>query len=231
MKYMEPISFSHANRQSVVDKHFRITCPHCSTLSGLSAISLPDYALATRYQPKDLGVAYQCDACKTTVFLRFSVRYDPGSAKIWLNEYSEVEQAKESYDFNYLPPEIAEDFREALTCYSNQCFNAFAAMCRRTIQSTSTYLGASGGDKVQRQIEDLKEVAEIDEDTFLTLKSIITTGHDGAHPHLPKLSSDRAETLLELIKDVLYQLIVRKKKIEEAAAKRKIAIEQLKNKD
>ena len=68
-------------------------------------------------------------------------------------------------------------------------------------------------------------MAEIDEETFELLKAIVLAGHDGAHPHLPALSAERAEVLLELMKDVLYQLFVRKKKIQEAAEKRKEAIE------
>ena len=49
-------------------------------------------------------------------------------------------------------------------------------------------------------------------------------GHDGAHPHLPKLSAERAAVLLELIKDALYQLFVRKAKIEESARLRSEAV-------
>ena len=33
--------------------------------------------------------------------------------------------------------------------------------------------------------------------------------HDGVHPHLPKLSEERAAVLLELTRDALYQLFVR----------------------
>ena len=98
-------------------------------------------------------------------------------------------------------------------------------MSRRTIQSASAELGAEGKDKVLNQIEDLKTMAEIDEETFKLLKAIVLAGHDGAHPHLPALSPERAEVLLELMKDVLYQLFVRKKKIQEAADKRKESIE------
>jgi len=61
----------------------------------------------------------------------------------------------------------------------------------------------------------------IDEEAFDQLKQIMLTGHDGAHPHLPKLSPERAGVLLELMKDVLYQLFVRQAKIREAAELRR----------
>jgi hypothetical protein len=69
-------------------------------------------------------------------------------------------------------------------------------------------------------------MTQIDDETFEVLKTIVIAGHDGAHPHLPALTPERAEILLELMKDVLYQLFVRKSKIQEAAAKRNAHIKQ-----
>ena len=213
----------------IIDTHYTVKCPRCGVPSGLSAISLPQWELLVRYKPTKVGVGYQCDACHQPVFLRFSVAYELQGGWITLKDpYEEVERPQETYELNYLPGEVASDFREALTSYSNSCFNAFGAMCRRTIQSGCAALGADGKDKVLKQIEDLKTVTQVDDETFEILKTIVVAGHDGAHPHLPTLSPDRAEVLLELMKDVLYQLFVRKKKIEEAAAKRAAAIQNKK---
>ena len=211
---------------NITDKHFTLKCPHCAVLSGLSAISVPRYELLRRYEPKSVGIAYQCDACQETVFLRFPVSYEWGNSRVLIHDnYTEIERPQEDYEFRYLPDAVSADFREALTCYSNSCFNAFAAMCRRAIQSASTKIGVEGENKVLKQIKDLKDVAELDEETFELLKTIVLAGHDGAHPHLPALSPERARDLLELMKDVMYQLFVRKKKIQEAAEKRKQAVE------
>lgn len=89
-------------------------------------------------------------------------------------------------------------------------------MCRRTVQSVAENLGATGSDKVTRQILEVKEAADIDDETFLGLKQIIIDGHDGAHPHLPRVTHERAAVLIELMKDVLYQLYVRKGKLQKA---------------
>lgn len=211
--------------QGIFDNHFSIKCPHCSVQSNVSAVSIPRYEFLTRFQPRRLGIVYRCDACNEPIFIRFRVlKYDPSNNKIVLAEgYEEVEVAQETFDFHYLPDAVQEDFREALTCYSHLCFNAFAAMCRRCIQSTSQELGAEGSNKVQNQLKDLKSMGVIDDEDFDQLKQIILTGHDGAHPHLPKLSRERADVLLELMKDVLYQLFVRKAKIQEAAKLRQEA--------
>lgn len=174
-------------------------------------------------------MAYRCDSCNGPVFLRFTVaQYDTGNYKICLApEYTEVERPQETYEFHYLPETVAEDFKEALTCYSDGCLNAFAAMCRRCVQSASSELGAGGKDRVFNQLKDLKDMAAIDDETFEVLKQIVISGHDGAHPHLPRLSEKRAGVLLELMKDVLYQLFVRGAKIREAMESRKHDIEDM----
>lgn len=97
-------------------------------------------------------------------------------------------------------------------------------MSRRCIQSVSEDLGASGTTKVQNQLQELKDMGVVDEETFEQLRTIMLTGHDGAHPHLPQLSQRRAVVLLQLMKDVLYQLYVRPAKIREAAKLRQDAI-------
>jgi len=155
--------------------------------------------------------------------------HEPQNQRFILQEpYKEIELPKESFDFQYLPPEVATDFKEALVCYSSGAVNGFAAMCRRTVQSVAGELGANGTDKVLNQLKDLKAMAEIDDDTFSVLKQIVVDGHDGAHPHLPKINPQRASVLLELMKDVLYQLYVRKGKLKEAMTLRQAAIGDVK---
>jgi hypothetical protein len=77
-------------------------------------------------------------------------------------------------------------------------------------------MGARGAERVLHQLKDLKEMAEKDDETFGILKQIVIDGHDGAHPHLPSLTDERAAVLLELMQDVLYQPYVRKGKLQEA---------------
>jgi len=219
------------NPQGIFDKHFTMKCPQCGVQSNISAISIPRYEFAARFQPPKLGIAYRCDSCNGTLFLRFPVAlYEIINNRIVISdEYEEVERPQETFEFNFLPKTVADDFREALICYSNSCFNAFAAMCRRSIQSSFQELGAEGKDKVLNQLQDVRDTAAIDEETFDILKQIIIAGHDGAHPHLPPLSPPRAAILLELMKDVLYQLFVRKQKIRESIELRKEATKKQEN--
>ena len=208
--------------ERIFDRHFSLRCPHCDLPSNISAVSIPRYEYLARFQPSEVGIGYRCDACNSPVFLRFPVQYDLDNSRFWLSpEYTEVERPRETFEYQYLPDAVAADFREALTCYSSGCLNAFAAMCRRCVQNASQDLGAKGKDKVLNQLRDLKDMAAVDDETFEILQQVIIAGHDGAHPYLPTLSEKRAGILLELMKDVLYQLYVRAAKIREAMDFRK----------
>ena len=219
----------HSNNEitNMFDKHFSLQCPHCDAFSNITAISFPRFELIKRFNLNEVGIVYRCDACNKSIFLKFTVHQDSSNSNQYLisNEYKEIERPNETFDLKYLPENVKDDFSEALSCYSNQCFNAFASMCRRCIQSISDDLGAKGKDKVQNQINELKELAEIDEETYEILKQIIISGHDGSHPHLPKLSPERAKILLELMKDVLYQVYIRKSKVKESMDLRKAQID------
>lgn len=214
------------NPTVIFDRHYQIRCPQCGVHSNVTCISPPRYEFLERFHPEWVAVGYRCDACNQPVHLKLHVdSYDTGNHRIWLGDgITQVERAQETFDFKYLPPEVEQDFRETLTCYSAGCFNAFAAMCRRCVQSSSSNLGAKGKDKVLAQLQDLKDTAQIDDETFGLLKQIVIDGHDGSHPHLPALSAERAAVLLELMKDVLYQLYVRRGKLQEAMALRATAI-------
>jgi len=226
-KAMAMLLQSNNNPESIFDQHFALSCPHCGVQSNITAISIPRYEFLVRFRPETVGIVYRCDSCNHPVFLRFAVdKYELGNNRIIFSDnYQEVERPAETFEFTYLEREVEENFREALTCYSHLCFNAFASICRRTVQNVCADLGAKGKDKVLAQLQDLKDMAEIDDETFGLLKQVIIEGHDGAHPHLPKLNSNRAAVLLELMKDVLYQLYVRKGKLQEAMALRKHAID------
>lgn len=215
----------HSNNdpQNIADKHFTIKCPHCNARSGLSLVSPPRHEYLHRFQTEWAGFAYRCDACNEPVFLKF--RVTSLSSLVQFSEVpTEIERPEETFEFQYLPEGVSEDFREALICYSNNCWNAFAAMSRRTLQSAATVLGSEGTSKVQQQVENLKEMGVVDEEAFEQLRQIMLAGHDGSHPHLPRVSPERAAILLELVKDALYQLFVRKAKIQESSLLRQEAI-------
>jgi DNA-directed RNA polymerase subunit RPC12/RpoP len=209
--------------QHLIDSPVNLRCPHCSTQTALIPISVPRFALLHRFRLEETGIVYRCSSCNRAVFLRHKVTGLSNPVTL-SEEYEQITTSLEPFETQYLSGAVLDDFREALTCYANSCWNAFAAMCRRCIQSISETFGATGSTKVQAQLEELRSMGITDDDTFGQLRAIMLSGHDGAHPHLPALSPARATVLLQLMKDVLYQMFVRPAKIREAGELRKKAI-------
>jgi hypothetical protein len=211
------------NFQHLIDMPINLRCPHCCTLSALIPVAVPDFQMLHRFKLTETGIVYRCSSCNRAVFLKFNINALTNPVQL-SDEFVQISVSLEPFEMQYLTGDVAEDFQEALTCYANSCWNAFAAMCRRCVQSVSSTLGADGSNKVQAQLQDLKAMGIADEETFDQLHAIMLSGHDGAHPHLPPLSAARAEVLLQVMKDVLYQLFVRTAKIREASELRKAAI-------
>jgi len=219
------MNLSHNSDQSLYDASINTDCPHCGKSTNLILVSPPNYQRLVRFRPKNVGMAFQCASCSQPIFLKFEISSYGTNALSIYDQFELIERPSIEFEFEFIPESVVNDFREALNCYSNSSFNAFAAMCRRTIQSTANEIGAKGKSKVQNQLKEMKEMAEIDDETFDILKQIIIDGHDGSHPHLPNLGSERAEILLALIKDVMHQLFVRKGKLKKASELRKQQIE------
>lgn len=211
----------------------RTTCPTCGVNTSPTVMSYPDYQQILKYKPLFAGIVYTCTACRHPIFIRQDLNYSSGGSYIRLfGESRHIEKPEIPFDYTFVPKTVGADFKEALKCYQIGALNAFGSMCRRTIQSMAMLSGGTDSNKVQNQIKDMKSMSDdIDDETFEILQQIILDGHDGAHPHLPELSPDRAEILLELMKDVMYQLYVRKGKMNQAAALRKQKIEEEKNKE
>lgn len=223
------LALNHDDNPSMIfDKHFTLKCPHCGAQSNLTSVSIPRWQQVTRFQSKDVIIGYRCDSCNTSIALRFDVLFHENSCMFLSQAYKELEITMEWFDYEHLPEAVAKDFREALTCYSHDCYNGTAAMCRRTIQTVAMDLGATGSSRVEKQIVEVKDTSGMDEETFDSLRQIILGGHDGAHPHLPEMTPERAAVLVELMKDVLTQIYVRKARIQAAMNLRQDAIESKK---
>jgi hypothetical protein len=155
--------------------------------------------------------------------LHYHIERGGKSAHVLSESFDIINRGVEPFETQYLSGAVLDDLNEALICYANSCWNAFAAMSRRCIQSVCESFGADGTSKVKSQLNELQQMGVADEETFTLLHQIMLTGHDGAHPHLPSLSAARASVLLQLLKDVLYQLYVRPAKIREAGELRRQA--------
>jgi len=204
-----------------------LTCPHCQTLTHLTPAATPGFASLNRHRPKHIGIVFRCDACGDPVFLKFAVKsYSPQRVELAPN-YLEVERARESFPLTYLPDEAEALFREALTCYSAGCWNAFGAMSRRTAQSLFRELGERGKLELFDTLQEIRALASLDDDTFSTLRAVLFGSDSDPWPHHPAMNAENAGILLEVMRDILYQTFVRKARLLQAMTFRKYVAPQV----
>ena len=201
-----------------------LECPHCGVYAHMSPQSVPDATALLGSRPTHVGIVYQCDACHAPVFLRFAVReYHPNGVELARN-FVELERPKERFAFSYLPKHTEVLFREALSCYSNNSFNAFASMCRRAAMSAYEALGDSGKLRAFEEMLVAQDIAGIDDETFAPIKAVLFGS--GQSEDLPILNRAQAGILLEILKDIFYQCFVRHGKLTRALKVRRYFFEE-----
>ena len=213
--------------ESELEERIDLECPYCGVYAHMSPQSVPDAAVLLRDKPKHVGLVYQCDACHAPVFLRFTVReYDNNRVELQRN-FVELERPKERFAFSYLPKHTEIMFREALACYSNNSFNAFASMCRRAAKSSFDALGEGGKLRAFEEVLVAQEIAGIDDETFAPIKTVLFDS--GEQEDLPLLNHAQAGILLEVLKDLFYQCFVRPGKLTRAIKVRQFFVSEEKS--
>lgn len=201
-----------------------LECPYCSVYSHMSPESVPDAADLMRHRPKHVGLVFRCDACQAPVFLRFAIKqYDDDQVELYRN-FIELERPKERFAFAYLPKDTEILFREALTCYTHNSFNAFASMCRRSASSAYEALGEGGRLRAFEEIIIAQDIAGIDDDAFAPIKTVLFDAD--TEEELPMLNRSQAGILLEVLKDMLYQCFVRRGKLTRALKVRRFFVQE-----
>ncbi|NND46678.1 MAG: hypothetical protein HKN55_03355 [Woeseiaceae bacterium] len=209
---------------SELDERIGLECPYCGMYAHMSPQSVPDAASLLRDKPKHVGLVYKCDACDAPVFLRFAVReYKDNRVELYRN-FIELERPKERFAFSYLPKHTEVLFREALSCYSDNNFNAFASMCRRASISAFDALGEGGKLRAFEEVMVAQDIAGIDDESFAPIKAVLFGS--GQHEDLPLLNRAQAGILLEVLKDMFYQCFVRHGKLTRAIKVRRFFVSE-----
>ena len=214
--YVTPQDELHVEHQGIA-----LTCPHCLTLTHLTPVAVPRFEDLARHKPKQVGVVFRCDACGEPVFLKFFARTYSALRIELAPNYVEVERARENFPLTYLPDEAEMLFKEALACYSANCFNAFGSMVRRTAQSLFRELGERGKLEMFDTLQEIRTLAEFDDANFATLRGVLFGSDSDPWPNQPTLDAEQAGILLEVMRDLLYQTFVRKARLLQAMSFRK----------
>jgi hypothetical protein len=208
------------------ERSLALMCPHCQVYTHITAVSVPRFSDLVASRPNHVGVVYRCDSCSAPIFLKFAVKMYAANRVELANNFIELERAREKFNFTYLPENVERLFRETLGCYTGGYFNAFASMSRRTAQAAFHDLGENGRLRIFEQINEARDMAEIDPETFAAVRKVIFGGDNDPSPGLPELGSCEAGVLLELLKDLLYQAYVRKGKLQQAMMVRRFFAEE-----
>lgn len=206
--------------EHILNLEVALDCPHCNVHSHLSAVSVPRYEFLARFKPERTGLVFRCDSCNEPVFLRFRVlQYAADHAELD-NLYEEIERPAQAFDLAGASPRVERMFNEAMSCYMLGCRAAFSSMCRRTAQAIYAELGERGKLTVFDEFNNAAQLAGVDEPTLAVLrKTVFETDSDG-HDNLPELDDEQAGVLLEMLKDLLYQLFIRRGRLRRALAER-----------
>jgi hypothetical protein len=200
---------------------FALTCPHCEVFSHVTAVSVPQYPELLAARPNRVGIVYRCDACNAPIFLRFDVKMYAVNRVELANGFVELERPQEKFSFTYLPEDTEVLFREALGCYTAGHFNAFASMCRRTTQAVIRDLGDNGRLRIFNQLAEARDMAEIDGETFETVRNVMFGSDADPGPSMPTIGDYEAGVLLELVKDMLYGAYIRRGKLQRSMTVRR----------
>jgi len=207
-------------------KNLVVTCPHCQAVAHITPSAVPRFEDLQLYRPRQVGLVYLCDACHMPIFLRFTVRVY-GAARIELSpQFTEIERAREKFSFAYIPEDVELLFREALVCFSQGAFNAFASMCRRTAQTMFADLGETGKLRLFDELNAVRELASIAADIFAKLKTVLFGSDPEMRAPLPLLDGYEGGILLEVAKDLLYEAYVRKGKLQQAIMVRRFFLDE-----
>jgi hypothetical protein len=214
--YITPQDELHVEYQGIA-----LTCPHCQTLAHLTPAAVPRFEDLSRRKPKQVGIVFNCDACGEPVFLKFFVRTYSASRIELAPNYIELERAPENFPLTYLPEDAEALFKEALSCYSSSCYNAFGSMVRRTAQALFRSLGERGKLEMFDALQEIRVIAELDDENFATLRGVLFGSDSDPWPNQPSLDAEQAGILLEVMRDLLYQTFVRKARLIQAMSFRK----------
>lgn len=99
-------------------------------------------------------------------------------------------------------------------------------MSRRTAQSLFRELGERGKLELFDTLQEIRTLAELDDDSFAVLRAVLFGSDSDPWPHQPNLNAEHAGILLEVMRDLLYQTFVRKARLIQAMTFRKYVAPQ-----
>jgi hypothetical protein len=190
-------------------------CPHCGAHAQLLPIATPSFEALVAAHPTHVGIAFRCAACNEPRFLRATLR-TIDAERVELANLTEIERVRERFQYGYLPPNTERLLRETFECYTAGCYNAFASMARRSVQSAQAALPSMARERWISALRDVLQIAEVDAGTAHALESALLGADEP-----PEIGAIEAAVLIEVLKDLFYQTYVRTAKLQAALKMRR----------
>lgn len=200
-------------------------CPHCGRHTHLSVAAVPDFRLLLNSKPSLAGFVFQCDACHAPVFTSYRIEELNPERISFSHDPRETNRQYERFSLSYLPDPVAVNFRDALGCYSKGLLQGFAGMCRISAQTMYADLGESGKLRVFDEVEEIIQVAELDAEVAHTIRQVLFDEQAESLYFPGGLDRMSAAILLEIMKDVLYQIYIRHGRLRKALRMRRFFAE------
>ncbi len=200
-------------------------CPQCQAQTTLTPISRPDFNAIKTCRPATTGLTFLCLKCRSPVLVRYTIKHI-GENEIELGQVvPEEDKVDGRINLNYLPPAVRKAYVDALGCYQHDLLQPFALMCRQTIQAIIKDLGDSGKMRVFNQVEELRDMLEMDPRVFDAISETLFDNKRSLHSNTV-FGKTEAAVLLEAMKDLLYQIYVRKARLQRAFSMRQFFADQ-----
>lgn len=196
-------------------------CPYCGAMSTFSCLfSVKGFFKGSLFPFS----VWSCHHCDRAIF----VTHNPSEYDHVVTQQFQLKSVFPSLEpivDERVPRGIAEDFVEAGRCFNIGAFKASVVMSRRTIQKMCLNLGANKGEKLHKQINQLKQEGKLHSDLADIATEIRFLGNGGAHPiddELDEITNEDAREILDFTAELLDDLYVRPQKVLAMKMKREI---------
>jgi hypothetical protein len=206
-----------------------ILCPNCRTKSHFTPMT---YSWRTHvpYEKAEAWVIQKCDNCSELILTVFQ---PTGSIISGLEVGAVLELhslPKEVFPYfrpipdASIPREVAEDYSEAILCFSSGAFDASAAMGRRAIETAAIKLGAKRDDRLIDMIKFLSknglEKSLIELATEIRLLGNVPAAHPDKYDSLRRVTRDECKSLVDFLEAFLNAIYIRPAEIERLRKKK-----------
>lgn len=214
-----PIDYGRVKVPSTVVK-----CPNCrfnSHFKPLTHVYTPD---------EKAWIIQECDNCKELILTIFrstnTVSSSHNGKYVLVLESSPVDifPLFRPIPDDSIPSSVADDYSQAILCFSAGAFDASVVMSRRAIETTAILLGANPTDRLVDKIRFLEtkglEKSLVELASEIRLFGNVPAAHPDKHDLLRKVKPEESKIILDFLEAFLESLYIRPAKIQKFKSKR-----------